>query len=86
MHTMTITTARQGFLDLPEVVQDEPLFVTKHGRPVMTLLSVEQFEGMMETIEILSDQVFTRRLVQSIEQAKAGQTVSLEAAAARLGF
>ena len=86
MRTMTITTARQGFLDLPEVVQDEPLFVTKHGRPVMTLLSVEQFEGMMETIEILSDQVFTRRLVQSIEQAKAGQTVSLEAAAARLGF
>jgi len=86
MNTMTITTARQGFLDLPEKVQDEPLFVTKHGRPVMTLISVDQFEGMLETIEILSDQVFAKRLQKSIEQAKAGKTVSLEAAAARLGL
>jgi len=83
---MTITTARQGFLELPEKVQDEPLFVTKHGRPVMTLLSIEQFEGMVETIEILSDQVFAGQLRESIEQARAGNTVSLEAAAARLGL
>jgi prevent-host-death family protein len=86
MNTMTITTARQGFLELPEKVQDEPLFVTKHGRPVMTLLSIEQFEGMVETIEILSDQVFAGQLRESIEQARAGNTVSLEAAAARLGL
>lgn len=86
MNTMTITTARQGFLELPEKVQDEPLLVTKHGRPVMTLLSVEQFEGMVETIEILSDQVFANRLQKSIEQAKAGKTVSLAEAAARLGL
>lgn len=83
---MTITTARQGFLELPEKVQDEPLFVTKHGRPVMTLLSIEQFEGMVETIEILSDQVFAGQLRESIEQARAGNTVSLESAAARLGL
>ena len=86
MNTMTITTARQGFLELPEKVQDEPLLVTKHGRPVMTLLSVEQFEGMVETIEILSDQVFSKRLQKSIEQAKTGKTVSLAEAAARLGL
>ena len=86
MNTMTITTARQGFLDLPEKVQDEPLFVTKHGRPVMTLLSVDQFEGMLETIEILSDQIFVKRLQKSIEQARTGKTVSLDAAAARLGL
>ncbi len=86
MHTMPITAARQEFLDLPEAVQDEPLFVTKHGRPVMTLLSIEQFEGMVETIEILGDQVFAKRLQKSIEQAKIGQTVSLAEAAARLGL
>ena len=62
------------------------MFVTKHGRPVMTLRSMEQFEGMLETIEILSDQVFARRLKTSIDQAKAGKTVSLEAAKARLGL
>jgi prevent-host-death family protein len=84
MNTMTITTARQEFLDLPEAVQDEPLFVTKRGHPVMALLSVEQFEGMVETIEILSDQVFSKRLQKSLEQAKTGKTLSLTEAAARL--
>jgi antitoxin YefM len=86
MNTMPITVARQEFLDLPQAIQDEPLFVTKHGRPVMTLLSVEQFEGMVETIEILSDQVFSKRLKKSVEQSKAGKTVSLAEAAARLGL
>ena len=86
MNTMTITSARQGFLDLPEAVQDEPLFVTRHGRPVMTLVSVEQFEGMIETIEILSDQVFATRLLTGVEQARDGKTVSLAMAAARLGL
>jgi prevent-host-death family protein len=86
MNTMTITSARQGFLDLPEAVQDEPLFVTRHGRPVMTLVSVEQFEGMIETIEILSDQVFAKRLLTGVEQARDGKTVSLAMAAARLGL
>lgn len=84
MHTMTITNARKEFLDLPEAVQDEPLFVTKRGRPVMTMLSMDQFEGMLETIEILRDQVFSRRLQTSLEQARAGMTLSLEEVVARL--
>jgi antitoxin YefM len=86
MLTMSITNARKGFLDLPDLVQDEPVFVTKHGRPVMTLLSSDQYEGMLETIEILSDQVFAKRVRKSIDQAKAGKTVSLAEAAARLGL
>jgi prevent-host-death family protein len=86
MQAMSLTTARKEFLNLPEMVQEEPMFVTRHGRPVMTLLSVDQFEGMMETIEILSDQVFAKRLRKSIDQAGSGKTVNLDEAAARLGL
>lgn len=86
MNTMPITQARQTFLDLPEAVQGGPLFITRHGRPVMTLLSMEQYEGMLETIEILSDETFSRRLKESIDQARAGDTVSLQEARRRLGF
>jgi antitoxin YefM len=86
MHTMSITDARKGFLDLPEAIQDEPVFVMKRGRPVMTMLSMEQFEGMLETIEILSDQVFAKRLQKGMKEARTGKTVSLEQAAARLGL
>lgn len=84
MPTISITHARQGFLDLPDAVVDEPIVVSKHGRPVMALLSMEQYEGMLETIEILQDQVFGRRLRKSLEQAKKGKTVGLDIAAARL--
>lgn len=50
----------------------------------MTPLPVQHVEGMIETIEILSDQVFSQRLWKSLEQAKAGKTVSLAEAEARL--
>lgn len=86
MNTLTITHARREFLELPEAVQDEPLIVTRHGRPVMTVLSIDQFEGMVETLEILRDQVFAKRLQKSLVQAKKGQTVSLAEAAERLGL
>jgi antitoxin YefM len=85
MRTLSITNARKEFLDLPETIQDEPIYVTKHGRPVMTLVSVDQFEGMLETIEILGDQIFAKRLRLGIEQAQSGKTVSLEEAATQLG-
>jgi len=86
MPTISITHARQGFLDLPEAVQDEPIVVSRHGRPVMALLSIEQYEGMLETIEILRDQAFGKRLKKSIGQAKRGKTVGIDEAAARLGL
>lgn len=86
MTTLTITQARQAFLGLPEQVQDEAILVTRHGRPVMAVLSAEQFEGLMETLEILSDQAFSQRLTKSIQQAKEGKTKSLADVRKRLGI
>lgn len=86
MPTISITNARQRFLVLPDAVRDEPVVVSRHGRPVMAILSMEQYEGMLETIEILRDQVFGKRLRKSIEQAKKGKTLGLDEAAERLGL
>jgi hypothetical protein len=57
MQAMSMAAAREGFLDLPERVREEPVFVMRAGRPVMTVLSMDQYEEMWETIEFLSDQV-----------------------------
>lgn len=84
MHTMNITSARKEFLELSDTVQDEPLFITKRGRPVMAMISIDQYEGMLETIEILRDQVFARRLQKSLEQIREGKTRSFEEAKAML--
>ncbi|MBD2773247.1 type II toxin-antitoxin system Phd/YefM family antitoxin [Iningainema tapete] len=39
---LTITEARRQLLDLPDELKDEPVIITKHGKPVMAALSFEQ--------------------------------------------
>jgi PHD/YefM family antitoxin component YafN of YafNO toxin-antitoxin module len=83
IRALSIATARKALLHLPEVVQDGPILVMKGGHPVMAILSKEHFEGMLETLEILGNQDFCRRLRKSIEQAKAPVTISLDGAQAK---
>ncbi|MBD1929865.1 type II toxin-antitoxin system Phd/YefM family antitoxin [Trichocoleus sp. FACHB-90] len=83
---LTITEARRQLLELPDELTDEPVIITKHGKPVMAALSYEQFESLMETLEILSDREFANRLQESIAQAERGETVSWKEAKAKLGL
>jgi PHD/YefM family antitoxin component YafN of YafNO toxin-antitoxin module len=52
--------------------------VTRRGKPVMTILSPEDFEGLIETIEILSDRTAAKRIRRSLAEARQGKTRSLE--------
>jgi len=54
----------------------DPVIVMSNGRPVLVLLSVDQFEDLLGSIEILSDRTFARRLRNSLERAKAGGAVN----------
>ena len=83
---LTITQARQKLLELPDELTDEPVMITKHGKPVMVAMSYEQFASLIETIEILSDSHFAEKLQKSISQAEQGETISWEEAKARLGI
>ncbi len=66
---------------LPDVIQQmehrqEVVGIMRDGIPSAVLLSMDQFEGLMETIEILSDQKSMRALCRSLKQAEKGQWVS----------
>jgi len=68
---------------LPNLVRDlmtkhEIVAITRNGVPSAVLLSMEQFEGLMETIEILSDRKAMRSLRRSLKQAEAGRWVTHE--------
>jgi prevent-host-death family protein len=52
---LTITEAQQQILHLPDDVQQEPIIITKHGKPVMAAISFEQYESLLETLAILSE-------------------------------
>jgi antitoxin YefM len=83
---LTITETRKQLLDLPEQLNDEPLIITKHGKPAMVALGYEQFESLMETLEVLSDPDLMATLRQSMTQADRSQTISLDDAIARLAL
>jgi prevent-host-death family protein len=83
---LTITEARRQLLDLPDELNDEPVIITKHGKPVMAALSFEQYESLLETLSILSDRAFANQLQESITQAERGETISWEEAKAKLGI
>ncbi len=42
----------------------------------MIAIPVEEYEGMMETLEILSNPETAKRILKSIEEVKEGETIS----------
>ncbi len=83
---LTITEARKKLLSLPDELTDEPIIITKHGKPVMVTVSYEQMESLLETLEILGDKEFSSQLKAGIQQDKEGKTVSWSEAKAKLGW
>ena len=46
--------------------------ITKHGRPAAVVLSIEDLEGLEETLEILSDPRLVRRIRKASCEIEAG--------------
>jgi PHD/YefM family antitoxin component YafN of YafNO toxin-antitoxin module len=83
---LTITEAQEQLLDLPDDLQEEPIIITRHGKPVMAAISFEQNESLLETLAILFDHEFSQQLQESIAQADRGETISWNDAKLKLGL
>jgi prevent-host-death family protein len=57
------------------VEQDAVLAITRGGTPAAVVLSPERYEGLIETIEVLSDPRAMKSIRRSLRQAKKGQWV-----------
>jgi len=80
VNTITLKELRP---ELPEVIKDidsklDRYIVTKRGKPVAIMMSPDDYEGLLETIEILSDKEAARRIKQAKQEIKEGKTLSLE--------
>ena len=51
--------------------------ITKHGRPAAVVISVEDLEGLEETLDILSDPKLMRRIRKAEAEIAAGETEEL---------
>ena len=73
-HYVSVTQAKAQLLDLIRQLQkrQDTVGITRDGVPTAVLLSMEHFEGLMETLDILSDQKTMRPLRKSLKQAQSG--------------
>ncbi|WP_271193935.1 type II toxin-antitoxin system Phd/YefM family antitoxin [Pseudomonas turukhanskensis] len=80
MHVLTFSQARA---DLKQTMDDvcrdhEPAVITRQrGEPVV-MISLEDYNGMRETMYLLGSTANAKRLRSSIDQLRAGKTVTKE--------
>ena len=53
------------------------VIITKHGRPAAVVMSVEDLEGLEETLDILSDPKLMRRVRGAQAEIETGKTEEL---------
>jgi prevent-host-death family protein len=53
--TYTIKTAQQKFSAVVQEAEDHPVTITRQGKAVAVLMSIERMEAIAETMEILAD-------------------------------
>ena len=73
----TIKTAQQKLSALVEEAADHPVTITKQGRAVAVLVSIERMESIGETMELLADP----NAMAAIRKHRAGRAVYHEISA-----
>jgi prevent-host-death family protein len=78
--TVTLSEAKAQLPRLlAEVVElGEQVLITRSGRPAGVLLSVEEYEGLVETLEILADPEMVTAVRRGLAEAEQGETLSHE--------
>ena len=85
---LSITEARRRLTQLPEQLANMgwALPLTRHGEPVMALMSWDLFVAIEETLEIVGDPDLMLTLRKSIEDVKEGRVLTLQQVKADLGL
>ena len=78
--TIPLKEARQKFSSLVDRVDrlSERFVVTKNGTPRAVLMSFEEFESWVETLELMSNPKAVKALEQGLKEAKARKFASFK--------
>lgn len=77
MTTVTLSDAKTHLARLLTEVTElgERVVITRSGRPAGMLLSIEEYEGLLETLEILADPEMADAVRRGLGEAERGETV-----------
>jgi len=75
-----VTKAKSSFLEIIRKIEgsDDAIAITKNGIPEAVVLSMKKFEGLLETLEILSDEKAMKSIKKSIKEAQQGKWVDFD--------
>jgi antitoxin YefM len=70
-----VTRAKSILLDLIRNIKDkdDTIAITKNGVPEAILISINKFDGLLETLDILSDEKAMKSIRKSIKEANKGE-------------
>jgi len=76
---LSLAQAKAHLSELVEDVETEHrrVVITKHGRPSVVVLSVEDLEALEETLDLLSDSEALADLREAAQARQSGATVGL---------
>lgn len=71
-----VTTAKRELMKLLKKVQEggDPLVITREGRAAGILMGSDEYESLIETLEILSDKKLMRSIRRAREDFKKGRS------------
>ena len=75
-----VTKAKSDLLNLIRKLEnsDDAFAITKNGTPEAVLMSMRKFKGLLETIDILSDEPAMKIIRKSIREANQGKWVEYD--------
>jgi antitoxin YefM len=75
-----VTKAKSNLLNLIRKLEnsDDAFAITKNGTPEAVLMSMRKFTGLLETIDILSDEPAMKIIRKSIQEANQGKWVEFD--------
>ena len=76
---ISATKARQQFFELVKgAAERNEIYHIRHPKGGAVLLSEDEYDSILETIDLLSTPGFRRKFTQAQQQAQTGDTVSFE--------
>ena len=78
MPTVPLSAAKTHLARLLSEVEDlgERVVITRSGRPAGVLISVDEYEGLLETLEILANPELSTAVHKGLAKCEQGELVS----------
>jgi antitoxin YefM len=81
METVTATDLHDRTSELTEQAMrdpEQPIVIEKHGKPAVVLVDARYFEGLIETLDILSDPEAMEQIRRGLADIEAGRLIDHE--------